>query len=94
MSIQTFLKLPQRALLKLIRLYQATWSPDHSHRKAYYPAGYCRFTPTCSEYSYQAIDKFGVLKGSGLAIWRILRCNPWSKGGPDPLTAPKVSDKL
>lgn len=45
----------------------------------------CRFTPTCSEYAAAAITKHGVIKGSVLAAWRILRCNPFSKGGYDPV---------
>ena len=45
----------------------------------------CKFYPTCSEYTKQAIEKYGVIKGLGLGIYRILRCNPFSKGGYDPL---------
>lgn len=45
----------------------------------------CRFHPTCSEYGYEAIQKHGLVKGGGLAIWRVLRCNPWGKGGLDPV---------
>ena len=45
----------------------------------------CRFTPTCSEYAKQAILKHGPIKGLGLAIWRILRCNPWGGSGYDPV---------
>ena len=45
----------------------------------------CKFYPTCSEYTKQAIEKYGALKGSLKGIWRILRCNPFSKGGYDPL---------
>jgi len=45
----------------------------------------CRFTPTCSEYAYQAIDKFGAVRGSLLATWRVLRCNPFCRGGYDPV---------
>jgi len=45
----------------------------------------CRFEPTCSEYARQAIDRFGVVKGSGLTIWRLLRCHPFHRGGYDPL---------
>jgi hypothetical protein len=45
----------------------------------------CRFTPTCSEYAKQAIQKHGPIKGLGLAIWRILRCNPWGGSGYDPV---------
>lgn len=49
----------------------------------------CRFTPTCSEYAAEAIVKFGVLKGSGLAVWRLLRCQPFCEGGYDPVPEPK-----
>ena len=49
----------------------------------------CRFYPTCSEYTRQAIEKYGAVKGSMLAGWRILRCNPFSKGGYDPVPRKK-----
>ncbi len=45
----------------------------------------CRFYPTCSEYSIQAFQKYGVIKGGAKATWRVLRCNPFNKGGYDPL---------
>lgn len=45
----------------------------------------CRFVPSCSEYAIQAVEKFGAFKGVGLAFWRILRCNPFCKGGYDPV---------
>jgi hypothetical protein len=45
----------------------------------------CRFYPTCSEYGIEAIEKYGVIKGGFMAAWRILRCNPLSKGGYDPV---------
>lgn len=45
----------------------------------------CKYIPTCSEYGIEAIKKYGVLKGGGLTVWRILRCNPFSKGGFDPV---------
>ncbi len=45
----------------------------------------CKFYPSCSEYTKQAIEKYGVIKGLALGIWRIIRCNPFSKGGYDPL---------
>jgi len=63
--------------VKLIRLYQRFLSP-------LLPAT-CRFTPSCSQYAVEAIEKHGVLKGCTLAAWRILRCNPLSKGGDDPV---------
>ena len=77
--------MPTKAVLRLINLYQTYWSPDHSPRKVLYPYGYCRFTPTCSEYGYTAIESHGLLKGSLLTIWRIIRCNPWNHGGHDPV---------
>ena len=51
----------------------------------------CRFTPTCSEYARQALIKHGPIKGLGLAIWRILRCNPWGGSGYDPVPYTNIS---
>jgi len=70
-------------LVKIIELYQRTLSPDDGWFKERYPGGYCKYVPHCSEYSKQAIIKRGALVGSLLAVWRIMRCNPWSKGGLD-----------
>jgi putative membrane protein insertion efficiency factor len=81
-KIQNITKLPS---LVLIRLYQKTFSPDHSFFKKFFPYGYCRFCPTCSEYAYQAIDKYGIFRGGMKGFLRILRCNPWNPGGEDPL---------
>lgn len=75
----------RKPVLLLIRLYQKTLSPDHGPLKAKFPYGYCRFQPTCSEYSYQAIEKYGIIKGGAMGTWRILRCNPFSNGGDDPV---------
>lgn len=61
----------------IIKLYQKLISP-------LFPPS-CRFYPTCSEYSVQAFQKYGVFKGGAKSIWRILRCNPLNKGGLDPL---------
>jgi len=72
-------------VLKLIKLYQRTLSFDHGLLSYLYPGGFCRFKPTCSEYGYQAVEKYGVIKGGRMAIWRILRCNPFNKGGHDPV---------
>ncbi|MBE6734188.1 MAG: membrane protein insertion efficiency factor YidD [Ruminococcaceae bacterium] len=71
----------KKFLLKLIRFYQTKISPRTP------PA--CKYYPTCSQYGYEAIERFGVLKGSALTIWRILRCNPFSKGGYDPVPQKK-----
>jgi uncharacterized protein len=72
-------------IVGLIRLYQRTLSFDHSPLKVFYPHGFCRFYPTCSEYSVQAVQKYGPIKGVLIASWRVLRCNPFNKGGNDPL---------
>lgn len=60
----------------LIRAYQVVFAGA--------PRG-CRFEPTCSEYAIEAIERFGVFKGTLKAAWRVLRCNPWSPGGYDPV---------
>jgi putative membrane protein insertion efficiency factor len=70
--------MPRLVLLGLIRVYQMTFS------KALSPDT-CRFYPSCSHYGYQAVYKFGVLKGGAMAIWRVLRCNPFNPGGYDPV---------
>ena len=74
----TLWNLPRIILLSLIRLYQLTFS-------RLMPTNTCRFYPSCSHYGYQAIYKHGVIKGSFLAVWRIMRCNPFTKGGFDPV---------
>ncbi len=70
--------LPRWILLGLIRIYQKVVSPT-------LPSNTCRFYPTCSHYGYQAIYKYGVLKGGFMAAWRVLRCNPFNPGGYDPV---------
>lgn len=69
----------------LIRIYQKLFSFDHSFWASWAGMPVCRFHPTCSEYTYQAIDKYGVIKGSFLGLKRILRCNPFTRGGYDPV---------
>ncbi len=78
-------KLLSDFLVILIKFYQKTLSFDHGPLKVFYPHGFCRFHPSCSEYSVQAIKKYGPIKGVLMASWRILRCNPFNKGGNDPL---------
>ncbi|HSG25796.1 MAG TPA: membrane protein insertion efficiency factor YidD [Anaerolineales bacterium] len=73
-----FKNLARFPLLALIRLYQKTVSKT-------LPADTCRFYPTCSHYGYQAIYKYGAFKGGWMAFTRVLRCNPFSKGGYDPV---------
>lgn len=78
--------LPRHLMLWLIRVYQRTVSPDTGFFAVLFPHGYCRFHPTCSEYTYQAIARYGIVRGSLKGGYRILRCNPWNAGGNDPLT--------
>lgn len=70
-------------IISLIRLYQKTLSPDHGWVKVFFPHGYCKYYPSCSEYTVQAIKKQGNIKGLLLGFKRILKCNPFSKGGID-----------
>lgn len=72
-------------LVAIIKIYQKTLSPDHGVFKYRHPYGFCRFQPSCSQYSIQAIEKYGPITGSLKAAWRVLRCNPFNKGGEDPL---------
>jgi putative membrane protein insertion efficiency factor len=60
-----------------VRLYQRWISPALPRR--------CKYEPTCSSYAEQAIREYGILRGPLLAVWRLLRCNPWSHGGFDPV---------
>ena len=65
-----------------IRFYRRFLSPALPRR--------CKYHPTCSEYAVQAIRTYGVLRGLVLAAWRLLRCNPWSHGGIDPIEAQTI----
>ena len=67
----------RRLVLAPIVAYQRVISPAFPRR--------CKYHPTCSEYAVQAISRYGILKGAVLATWRILRCNPFSHGGFDPV---------
>ncbi len=67
----------KRLLLALIRFYQRAISPG-------LPAA-CRYEPTCSRYSYEAIERYGALRGSWLGLRRLLRCHPFHRGGYDPV---------
>ncbi len=67
----------KRIILWPVRFYQRHISPKKP------PC--CRFRPTCSQYCIEAVEEWGIIRGLALAIWRILRCNPWSMGGYDPV---------
>ena len=88
-----FLKIPSYTVMIMIRLYQKTLSLDHGWFKFLFPYGYCQFYPTCSEYGHQSIHRHGLIKGGWLAFWRVLRCNPWSSGGEDPVPPIKLKNK-
>ena len=75
----------KKMVLAMIRFYQKTLSFDHGIFSHLFPYGYCRFKPTCSEYVYQAVEKYGIIKGGLRGVWRVLRCNPFNKGGYDPV---------
>jgi len=67
----------KRVLIVLIKVWRAVVSPWYG------PV--CRYYPSCSAYGLEAVELHGAIKGVGLAAWRILRCNPWSRGGVDPV---------
>jgi uncharacterized protein len=72
----------RRIVLLPLRFYQRLISPALGAR--------CKYYPSCSEYAAQAIERFGILRGLVLAGWRLLRCNPWSHGGFDPVEAQRL----
>lgn len=72
----------RRAVLAPLFVYQRAISPGLPRR--------CRYEPTCSAYAVQAIERHGVLRGLVLAAWRVLRCNPLSRGGYDPVSAQRL----
>ena len=76
------MSLARRLLIWPIRAYQRAISPALPRR--------CRYEPTCSRYAVQAIERYGILRGLVLAGWRLLRCNPWSRGGYDPVEAQRL----
>lgn len=77
MKKSEFVTLPKRTALSLLRFYKKQISPC-------LPPS-CRFIPTCSEYAMQAVEKYGAVKGSWMAVKRIARCNPLCRGGYDPV---------
>lgn len=70
------------AVLAPVQLYRRLISPALPRR--------CKYEPTCSLYATQALREYGILRGLTLAVWRLLRCNPWSHGGYDPVAAQRL----
>lgn len=75
--LQWLTDLPRQVLLALVRAYRLLFSP--------WIGNVCRYYPSCSHYALDALQRHGALGGSALAAWRVLRCNPWSLGGCDPV---------
>jgi putative membrane protein insertion efficiency factor len=76
------IRLLRRAAIGPIRVYQRVVSPLLPRR--------CKYEPTCSQYAVDAVEQFGVVRGLILATWRLLRCNPLSHGGYDPVSAQRL----
>ena len=75
-------QIPRRVALFVLRVYKWAISP------MFPPA--CRYVPTCSEYAMEAVDHYGALRGGVMAVWRVLRCHPFAKGGLDPVVQRKA----
>jgi putative membrane protein insertion efficiency factor len=69
-------RIPARAIIAVVRMYQWTLSPIFGRQ--------CRFQPTCSHYMIGAVEKYGAIRGTIKGLWRIVRCNPFCRGGYDP----------
>jgi putative membrane protein insertion efficiency factor len=76
----------KKILILIMRQYQRYLSPDHSFwARSLERPPYCKHIPSCSDYMIEALEKKGVIIGFGMGVGRVLRCNPWSKGGYDPV---------
>lgn len=75
----------RKGIDRLIRFYQRAVSPYLGH--------WCRFEPSCSEYTRRALRRHGLLRGLGMGVWRILRCNPFNRGGWDPVPPPPDGER-
>ncbi|MFL5779677.1 MAG: membrane protein insertion efficiency factor YidD [Thermoleophilaceae bacterium] len=73
-------------------LREAFLLPLHLYRRVISPVlrPHCRYSPSCSEYALDAVREYGVIRGAVLAAWRVMRCNPWSHGGVDPVAQQRL----
>lgn len=85
-TLQRMSQVPRQALLGLVRAYRLLFSP--------WIGPVCRYYPSCSQYALDALNRHGALGGTALAAWRVLRCNPWSLGGCDPVPEHKPFEGL
>lgn len=76
----------KKLLLFTIKLYQRLFSLDHGIPSWFWRGRVCRFHPSCSHYTYEAVERFGIIKGMWLGIKRFFRCHPWNDGGYDPVS--------
>ena len=83
---RAFMCAPQLLLMSLVKMYRLLLSP--------WLGGACRFEPTCSAYSLQALEQQGALAGSVLTVYRLVRCQPWCKGGHDPVPVQHLFSRL
>lgn len=77
--------IPARAVVRVIKLYQQTLSPNHGPLEQGFRG--CRYYPSCSEYTVRAVEAYGAGRGLAKGAWRVVRCNPFSQGGVDEPTS-------
>ncbi len=85
--LATVLRIPASILSGAVRVYRATLSPDHGPLRHFFPHGFCRHEPTCSQYALNVLRDRNLFVAIGLTIKRILSCNPWTKPSDDRLKA-------
>ena len=85
-ALSVLYHLPRRALMTLVKAYRLLLSP--------WLGSACRFEPTCSAYSLQALEQHGAIAGATLTLYRLVRCQPWCQGGHDPVPATSLFTRL